>query len=196
MVQFFIFIHKAILKTLDSDKTAHIYIAKKICFCHLNWLHRLCILTLEHVIINDIGMLKITCLILISRILITEVNHSIIISNSKICTVNIKPLTELILIIEAVLTDLNLDTCSLVLNIKALVEVTHLIRCSNLTLNYTTACNLDRFTFVHSLKVSDTGKLIIEVIISINILVLRILIFSCEHWLKLLTSSEKSRSSK
>ena len=46
------------------------------------------------------------------------------------------------------------------------------------------------------MQVAYPGKFITKVLVCIDILVLRILILSCEHRLKLLTSSEKSRSRK
>ena len=72
-------------------------------------------------------MLHVACLILVSRVLVAKVDHAVVVTDGEVCAVNIEPLAELVLIVKTVLSDLHLNTCSLVLNVKALVEVAHLV---------------------------------------------------------------------
>ena len=103
-------------------------------------------------------------------------------------------LSRMMLSVKTVLSDLDFNTGSFILDIKALIKVTHLVRSSNLTFDHTTSLNLDWCIYIHLLKVCNRCKFTTKVLVCVNILLLRILILSCEHWLKLLTRCENSCS--
>ena len=186
-----------ILQVLDCHKTAEIDLLVKVSFSDHDRLYRIAIFTLEHMLVNDVCMLEITGLILPCRVLIADIDHAIIVADCKTGAVYIEPLSELVLIVKAVLSDLYLDSGCLVLDVKALVKVADLVGCGHLAFDHAVLLHHIRLVAVlgiHRLHISD-GCELSEVCVSIDVLLLGIRIFACEHRLELLASCEERRCS-
>ena len=183
----------AVLEVLYRHQTSEVLLLVKVCLSNDNRLYSLCILSLEHVIVNDICMFQISRLILAGRVLIADVDHAVVVSYSQSRAVYIEPLAELVLVVETVLSDLDLDSGCLILDVKALVEVAHLIRSGHLTLDHAVLLHLVRLVavgLVHILHLGNRCELA-EVRVSIYLLVCWVLILAGEDGLELLASCEE-----
>ena len=87
----------------------------------------ICHRTLEDMLVNNGRMLEICCLVFSCLVLVSDLEHTFIASYSKVCTVDIYPLAHLIVVIETALTNLDLNTTGLILDIETLVDVSCLI---------------------------------------------------------------------
>ena len=67
-------------------------------------------------------MLQVCGLVLARRVFVAYIDHAVVVAHSKTCAVDVEPLAELVLVIEAVLSDLDLNTGSFILDIKALIK--------------------------------------------------------------------------
>ena len=147
-------------------------------------------------VVDDGRVLEICCLVLACLILVSDLEHAFITSYGKVGAVYIDPLTHLVVVVEAVLSDLDLYAACRILDIEALVDVSCLVRCDDLSLDDAVLCDviwLVAVVNVHLLHLCNRSELA-EVFIGIDLLRLRIRVVALEHHrLELLASCEERR---
>ena len=106
--------------------------------------------------INQILRLHVRSLIRLGRVLAAKLDHTVVRAESKTAALHIHPLTELVIIVQTILAELQLDTRGCVLDVQALVDIAGLVLGNNLTADDDVLFNGKRRTFsVHLLELQN-----------------------------------------